>query len=305
MHAVSPLTAREGYARMAASLAVAHRHPVATRDHRVRVGADLTAGADEIRVRTYRPGGKAGLPTVLYLHGGGWVIGDLETHDAVARGLALSIPAVVVSAEYRLAPEHPFPAAYADARAALLWVAERLDALGGTAVLGLAGDSAGGNMAAGLSVDDTVADVVVRAQLLLYPWLDLEPRTSSRHELRTGYLLEAQTLRWFATALAGERPLAVLASEERISPRRHRRLAAAPPTIIAVGDQDPLCDEGEAYARELMAKGVDTTLFVEPGLIHGFAEFTAISERSRSAFARATARFRDLLGTGLRSAPQR
>lgn len=240
--------------------------------------------------RIYRPAAGGGRPTVLYLHGGGYVIGDLDTHDQTCRRLANDADAVVVSLDYRLAPEHPFPAGYEDALAAAAWVAARLDELGGSSVLGAAGDSAGGNLAAGIA---QAMPERIAAQLLLYPATDAEGDYPSRRENGEGYFLDQPTLEWFLAHYlggAGE----VDAADPRLSPLRGD-LAGQPPAVIATAEFDPLRDEGEAYAEALRAAGGQVDLVRYSGLVHGFADMGLFSPAALEAVADVHQRFAALL----------
>ncbi|CAM3267340.1 alpha/beta hydrolase [Nocardioides dubius] len=225
--------------------------------------------------RCYRPLGAAdgvARPTVLFLHGGGFVIGDLDTHDQPCRRLAVDLDAVVVALDYRLAPEHPFPAGAEDAVAAAREIAASLEAFGGSDRLGVAGDSAGGNLAA------VVAQQVpeVSAQLLIYPSVDALGDYPSRAENAEGYLLEAATMVWFfghyVTAGAD-------ATDPRLSPLHGVRAGLAPAVVVTAGF-DPLRDEGLAYAAALREAGVAVESLHAEELIHGFLDMGKMSPGS-------------------------
>lgn len=237
--------------------------------------------------RVYRPAGDGLFPTVVMFHGGGFVIGDLDTHDVMARSLCTGVGAVVVAVDYRLAPEHPFPAAVHDAIAATQHVLAHLDEYGGTAVLGVAGDSAGGNLSA------VVAQQVpgVAAQLLVYPGTDKVGEYASREENATGYVLEKATLDWFVEHYVGPD---VAEDDPLLSPLRGT-LTGLPPAVVVTAEYDPLRDEGEAYAAALEAAGVPVTLRRYDGLVHGFFDFGGWSRASQAAIDESIALFGDLL----------
>ncbi len=285
MHQGTPEDARKAFRAMTSDLV--------TEETRVPVGSveqrRVPSGDGEQDARVYRPEGEGPWPTVLYLHGGGFVIGDLDTHDQTCRRLARDCEAVVVAVDYRLAPEHPFPAAVQDSVAAATWAADHLDELGGTDVLGVGGDSAGGNLAA------VVAQALpgrIAAQLLLYPATDAFGDHPSRQENAEGYFLELATMEWFFTHYAGG---AVVDGEQdpRLSPL-HGHLAGQPPAVVATAGHDPLRDEGVAYARALREAGVRVEELAFDSMIHGFADMT-FSPGADEAVATTFTRFGDLL----------
>jgi acetyl esterase len=250
-----------------------------------RVSEDRVRGpGGPLPVRTYRPAGRRSgrRPTIVTFHGGGFVLGDLDTHDTLCRWMCRQVDAVVVSVAYRLAPEDPFPAAVEDAMAATRWAADRIGRLGGDpSRLVVAGDSAGGNLAA--VVAQSWREEVehgrppLAAQVLLYPVIDLEDDDGARYPSRVEFgddlVLTGDDMRWFAGHYLG-------ASEDRRDPRLSPiagRLDGSPPAVVVTAEFDPLRDEGEAYARALASAGVPVTHRRFPGLIHGFAAFSALS----------------------------
>lgn len=248
------------------------------------------AGAEGPRpARVYRPVGDGPVPTVLLFHGGGFVIGDLDTHDVTARTLCRDVGAVVVAVDYRLAPEHPWPAAPQDALAVSRAVLADLDSYGGSPVLGVTGDSAGGNLAA------IVAQQVpgIAAQLLVYPATDLVGDYPSRTENAHGYLLDEPTMGWFMEQYLSSGPAA---DDPLVSPL-HGDLGGVPPAVVVTAEFDPLRDEGEAYAAALAAAGVEVTLRRYDGLIHGFYDLGAWSSAARQAIDESIALFGGLLQT--------
>jgi acetyl esterase len=215
------------------------------------------------------PAGGAGLPVLVWLHGGGWVIGDIETADGTSRAIANGVGAVVVSVDYRLAPEHPFPAAVDDALAAVRWVADNAAELGvDPARLAVGGDSAGGNLAAVVSQQLRDSGPAIAFQLLVYPVTDAKLILPSIDENAVGYFLEKETMEWFRGHYLGDGDR----DDPRISPlaAADDALAGLPPALVITAEYDPLRDEGEAYGERLRAAGVDVTVTRYDGVIHGF-----------------------------------
>lgn len=204
-------------------------------------------------------------PVVAFYHGGGWVIGDLEVYDSLCAEIARVLGLTVVSIDYRLAPEHPFPAATEDCLAATRWVAGSPPAIG-HAVTGLvpAGDSAGGNLAAVVS-QQLHADlpVPILAQWLIYPGVDMTWNTGSMREFAEGYLLSAEGMRWFTEHYAPE------VMHPYASPLHAELLAGLPPALVFTCGLDPLRDQGRAYAAKLIEHGVRTIFREAAGQIHG------------------------------------
>jgi acetyl esterase len=246
----------------------------------------ITGSAGEIPVRVYRPADDGvPRPGVVYFHGGGFVICDLDTHDGACRHLANAVDAVVVSVDYRLAPEHRWPAAADDAFAATQWVAAHADELGVDADrLAVAGDSAGGNLTAVVAqmARDRAGPALV-FQLLVYPVIDLSA-TRSEHASQTenarGYFLTVDQMEWFreqylATDADGE--------EAYASPIKAGSLVGLPPACVVTAEMDPLRDEGEAYGRALRAAGVPVEIHRAPGMFHGFFNMDAVLDGSKEA----------------------
>jgi acetyl esterase/lipase len=227
---------------------------------------------------------------LLYFHGGGWVIGDLDTHDSTCRFLAASTGFPLLSVDYRLAPEHPFPAAVEDATAAFRWAVEHAAELGASAErIAVGGDSAGGNLAAAVSLAARDAGGPAPAmQLLIYPVTDVVGGPS-RQLFAEGFQLTKADMDWFeAHYLSG----GASGEDPRISVLRAKDLSGLPPAYIATAGFDPLRDEAEAYAERLRATGVRVALKRHPGLIHGFANLTAVSRSSRAAMHEAAGALR-------------
>jgi acetyl esterase len=246
-----------------------------------------------IGLRLYRPPAPAPAPVVLFFHGGGWVIGDVDTHDGSGRILSRRTGAVVVSVDYRLAPENRFPAALDDGAAALSWVADHAEELGGDpGRLGVAGDSAGGNLAAALTQRARdQGGPAIAAQALVYPGTDLaEDRRPSFAANGEGYLLTADAVRWFTAQYLGDHD----PTDPAASPLRGD-LAGLPPAVVATAEFDPLRDQGRAYAAALESAGVPVQAFDFDGLVHGFMGLGAVSPASAAAIDAVWAAFATLL----------
>lgn len=230
--------------------------------------------AGSIALRIYRPASapRAGLPLVLYLHGGGWVVGSLESHDKLCRILANRLDAVIAAVGYRLAPEYAFPAALEDAEAAWAWVCDEARALGAAGdCFAVAGDSSGGNLAAALTLRlARIGAPQPNAQLLFYPALDATCSSASYREFATGYNLTGAQMGWYWSAYRG----GAAADAPELSPLVAPRLSDLPPAVIAVAEADVLRGDGLEYARRLQADGVSTRVVDCVGTIHGFLRWT-------------------------------
>jgi acetyl esterase len=233
---------------------------------------DLTVSglAGPIPLRLYRPSAGGTLPVLVFFHGGGWVVGDIETHDTICRHLANRAECVVVSVDYRLAPEHKFPAAVEDCLAASAWVADNAATIGVDAErLAVGGDSAGGNLAAVVSLmARDLGAPRISYQLLIYPATDAAMRHDSVARFAEGHVLTRSTMRWFYEQYLREPDDA---ADWRVSPLVAPELAGLPPAFVLTAGYDPLCDEGDAYAERLAAAGVAVEHRRFPGQIHGFA----------------------------------
>lgn len=230
--------------------------------------------AGEIPARVYAPrAGGAPLATVAYFHGGGWVQGDLETHHGLCARLAKHAGALVVAIDYRLAPEHKFPAAVEDCLAAYRWVRARGRDVGADpARVAVAGDSAGGNLSAVVSQRAAGGGTPVpTCQVLIYPAVDFSLETDSHRELADGHVIPRDRTVWYTEQyLRSEADKA----DPRASPLRAPSLAGQPPTLIVTGGFDPLRDEGKAYGDRLREAGVDVVHREYPGQIHAFVSLT-------------------------------
>jgi acetyl esterase len=271
--------ARDYLARTRAALAAV----TATGKEQLQQVTDLTLPSGRA-LRVYRNSAAMPAPIVLYLHGGGWVVGGLEMNDALCRRLVSLTGAVIASLDYRLAPEDPYPAALDDCVDALTWVRANASALGGEAGnVSVGGTSAGGNLAAGLAL--LVRDrglPPLAAQVLLYPVLDPRMDTSSYAAYGTGYYLEARQMAWYWHQYVG----AELASVPGYAaPASVADVRGLPPALIVSAEFDPLRDEAENYAARLAAAGVPTRMIRVDGQIHSFLSFVGVMPAVDAAVA--------------------
>lgn len=279
------LTAAEGRANY-----LAMRTPSTVELHEVR-----NLVADGVKCRLYRSSGTTSAPLLIYYHGGGWVIGDLDTHDDICRKLARDARCSVIAVDYRLAPEHPAPAALDDCIAATRWIfanAKSLDA--DAARIAIGGDSAGGNLAALVAMHAGVTPVF---QLLVYPATDMRMDYPSHRENAQGYLLTADSMKWFiGHYLQGDDKKK---SDPLYSPilSDDALLKKSPPTLVITAEFDPLRDEGEAYAARLSAVGVPTSTVRFHGQIHAFFGMSELLDDAAAAIALSASYLRKHLGT--------
>jgi acetyl esterase len=296
---MTPQSARDALRALAAARAAVPPPPVAS-----AIDAKVKGAAGFLAARVYRVSDQKS-PTVVFFHGGGWVAGDLETHDRQARLLAIETGAVVVSVDYRRPPETRFPGAFEDGFAAVRDVIDRISEFGGdSARVGVAGDSAGGNLAAAVAIACRDAGVHLAAQLLAYPVTDVagnyadaseNARFPSRAENAEGYFLSRAVMEWFAGHYLDD---IRHGADWRVSPLRAKTLAGLAPAIVCTAWFDPLRDEGDAYAAALQAAGVDTRHYRGAGLIHGYFGLGEASETARHEAQRARADFKALLERG-------
>jgi acetyl esterase len=230
-----------------------------------------------VPVRLYDPSPGAASPVLVYLHGGGWVIGSRNTHDGVCRALANRASCRVASVEYRLAPEHPFPAGLEDAWAVTQAAAE--GALGGGVppAVAVGGDSSGGNLSAVVALRARDAGVPLALQVLIYPVVDCDLDTESYRRCATGNGMTADDMEWYWRLYMGDADRA----QPDASPLRAPSLAGVAPAHIVACEHDVLHDEGVAYARRLEREGVPVTLRDERGLIHGYIRLPMVISRAR------------------------
>ena len=251
----------------------------------------VDAACGGIPVRVYRPAGETPLPVIAYLHGGGWMIGSIDSFDTVARALANASGAIVASVGYRLAPEDPFPAGLEDCLCAVRWLTAHAGELGGDAArMAIAGDSAGGNLAT-IVARRLRGEVELRLQALVYPVTDAGCNTSSYREFGVGHGLTAASMqRFWNLYLDGADGL-----HPDASPLRSDDLAGSPPALVLTAECDPLRDEGEAYAVALRDAGVPVEARRVPGTLHGFWRWLAVAEVSRRTVAEVGAALRQAL----------
>ncbi|SMH36734.1 alpha/beta hydrolase [Mesorhizobium australicum] len=261
----------------------------------------LPGAAAGVTITLYRPAtsGQA-LPLILYLHGGGFVLGDAQAYSKQSARIAESCGAIVGFLDYRLAPEHPFPAALDDTLAATRWLADNAPRLGAdTDRFGLMGDSAGGNLAIRAMIE-VRPQTLFRAVTLLYPVTDfrpycsLAPHSASDEDYRTGYYLERPAMEYFGRAyLAGNLERS---ADPRVSPLAESDLGGLPPVAIYGGEYDLLWDQGRAFAKRLKAAGANVAYRCFDGLIHNFMQQAGLSEASDRAFRIVCAEMRAALG---------
>lgn len=233
--------------------------------------------------RLYRPAG-ADLPLVVYLHGGGWVLGDLDTHDPHARAVAAGARVAVLAIDYRLAPEHPFPAAHADAWAAVTWAADHAADLGADPQrIGVAGDSAGGLLAAATAVRARDEGLPLAVQGLIYPAMDATMAQPSVRDLADGPGLTASGMAWFYQQYLPT------PDQEGFSPLEGTDLTGVAPAVVATAQYDLLHDEGELYASRLLQAGVPTVGLQCAGMVHAFLGMGHVSPSAGGAITAVTA----------------
>lgn len=292
-HTMSPQDARVAMVARSAPF-LASPEPVAGVEDRCLEGPDgpLTA-------RVYTPFGTAPFSILVYFHGGGWVLGNLETHDSLCRAVANAAGSIVVSVDYRLAPEHPFPAPVEDAYVATQWAARQAATFGGDADrLAVGGDSAGAAMATAVAMmtrDRGGASLAF--QLLVYPVTDYSFDTRSYRENATGYMLTRDDMAWFwrlylACEADGRHPCA--------SPLRASNLRGLPPALVITAEFDPLRDEGEAYAEKLRTAGIPVKLTRYDGMVHNFVRMFPIIQRGREAIGEAALALQEAFGEARR-----
>lgn len=228
----------------------------------------IPGAGHDIPIRIYQPPGTRPLPMTLYLHGGGFVIGDIEMTDAICRTLSLAAGSLVISVDYRLAPETPFPGGLLDAATALDWVHDNSERIGGRPDrIAVAGDSSGATFATVLAQRSRRLGPRVHHQLLFYPPLDHRCDTDTFQTYAEGYLLTAELMRWYWRQYLRQEEHGL---DTYASPARQRDLDGVPPATIHVAECDVLRAEAERYAADLVAAAVETEVVVWPGQIHGF-----------------------------------
>jgi acetyl esterase len=247
--------------------------------------------AGPLRVRVYRPRSTELLPVLVWFHGGGWVVGNLDTHDPVCRAIANRAPCVVVSVDYRLAPENPYPAAVDDAWAATEWVAQEALSLGADASkIVVGGDSSGGNLAAVVALRARDSGLPLAMQALVYPVTDFDLASESYERLATGLNLTRAKMEWYWKVYLGDAD----GAHPDASPLRAPDHAGVAPALVQTAEHDPLVSEGEAYAERLTAQGVPVTLTRYDGMIHGFIRMPGLVAEADAAIGELAAAIRSL-----------
>ena len=285
---MTPAEARESMRQRSAALP--HEDVASVRDHRVPV-----AGGG-VTVRVFTPRAPGPLPALVYFHGGGWVTGDLDTHEGICRTLANAARCVVASVDYRCAPEFAYPTAAEDCYAAARWVVESARELDVDARrLAVCGDSAGGNLAAAVALmARDRGGPRLALQVLVYPITDCDFERPSYKENAEGYLLTAESMRFYWDQYV---PNPADRTQPYVAPIRAASLAGLPPALVITAEYDPLRDEGEAYAKKLAQVGVPVTQSRYPGMIHAFFRFTNVMDSARAAVAEVVAALQKAWGT--------
>ena len=256
----------------------------------------VDGAAGPIRARHYAPHLAPGAPLLVYLHGGGFVFGDLDTHDAACRLLCRHGGMHVLAIDYRLAPENPFPAALDDARRALRWARVHALELGADpSCIGIGGDSAGANLSAVVAQLDAAEGEALALQLLLYPAVDRSRSYPSLELFADGFFLTLASIKWFHDSYVGAS--GTPPHDPRIGPLHAESLAGLAPALVVTAGFDPLRDEGEAYAAALSAAGTPTVLRRFGSLVHGFINMVGLSRTSREAVIEVAGAARALLAT--------
>lgn len=235
----------------------------------------LPGPAGDIPVRIFTPVGEAPYPILVYYHGGGWVIGDLETSDGISRSFANAASCIVVAVDYRLAPENKFPAAVDDAFAALSWVAEHAAEIGGDANrIAAGGESAGANLTAVIAqLAKEAGGPALAYQILAYPVTNFAFDTESYQENGDDYYLTQESMRWFWSLYLNNESEG---TDPKASPLLREDVGGLPPGIVVTPEYDPLRDEGEAYGKRLQEAGIDFEILRAEGMIHDFLGMTNI-----------------------------
>jgi acetyl esterase len=250
----------------------------------------------DIPVRIYTPPGAGPFPILVWFHGGGWVVGDLETADPTARHLTVGAKCVVISVDYRLAPETKFPGAADDCYAATVWAAQQATRLNGDpSKIVVGGDSAGGNLAAAVALmARDRGGLSLTFQLLVYPVTARDFDMSSYRQKAEGFGLTLDAMRWYWDHYL-QHPED--ASNPYAAPLVAENLRGLPPALVITAEYDPLCDEGQAFAKRLQAAGVPTTYSQYDGMIHGFFGMTAVLDKGKQAVAEACAALQHAFAT--------
>jgi acetyl esterase len=279
---ITPPVARAQFAELCRRTRKREDWDVATADH------EIPTPGGRCRARLFRPrkAGAAALPVLLYFHGGGWCIGDVDTHDPVCRQLAEAAQCAVLSLDYRLAPEHRFPAAVDDCFAAVRFASSDGASLGlDPARVAVGGDSAGGNLAAVSALMARDAGIALKAQVLIYPATDFVRRHPSRVDYGEGFLLSRESTDWFGGNYIDRHHH----EDWRASPLYAADLGHLPPAVVIVGECDMLRDESRASAEALARAGNEASFHLYPGMIHGFFTMGGVIAAADRAVAQSAA----------------
>ncbi|MBZ5634346.1 MAG: alpha/beta hydrolase [Acidobacteriia bacterium] len=262
------------------------------------VNRDVPGPAGPIAVRVYRPVLRETLPALVYLHGGGYVIGNLDTHDRPCRSLANASGCAVIAVDYRLAPEHKYPAAVDDAYAATGYIAEHAAEFGiDPNRIAVGGDSAGGNLATVVCLlSRDRGGPRLKYQLLIYPWVNFHDQSPSMQQYAKDHFLTRDGLDWFMENYLPSREAGL---EPSASPMNATNFRGLPPALIITAECDPLRDQGEAYARKLQTEGVQVELKRYEGMIHPFFNLAGAIDTAKVAIADAGSALRAALGTAV------
>ncbi|MEY2627431.1 MAG: hypothetical protein RJB08_1190 [Actinomycetota bacterium] len=239
--------------------------------------------ASGVPARLYKPNDDPNLPLLVYYHGGGWVLGSVESHDSICRALCMQTPCAVLSVDYRLAPENPFPAPLVDCVTATKWAHDNAAAIGiDPTRIAIGGDSAGGNLAAAIANMQTIPTVY---QLLIYPVTDCRLQHPSHQENKDGPFLTHAAMKWFVDHYVTGTDISL--TDPRLSPlfESDTNLAAAPPACVITAEFDPLRDEGDAYAAKLAAVGVPVSHVRFSGQFHGFLSLADFVDDGKAALS--------------------
>lgn len=276
-----PQARRGHFEGVAAAMRELHPHGIGTCEHHVPVPET----GSTVRVREFRPQGQAGpLPALVYLHGGAWMQGSPETHWDITAGIAAASQVTVLSVDYALAPEHPYPRALHETLAVMRWAHDEASVLRlHKYSIAIGGDSAGGNLAAAAALILRGTPQAPSAQMLIYPATDFTLERPSHRENANGPLVTVASMPMVNALYCPDESLRL---SPGVSPLRAQSHAGLPPSYVAVAQHDPLRDEGIAYAEALQAAGVPVVLDRGPGLIHGYLRAKAYSERARASFER-------------------
>jgi acetyl esterase len=257
---------------------------------------EIAGPAGKIPIRIYRPEGKGPFPVLVFFHGGGWVLGNIESHDTVCRELTHAADCITVSVDYRLAPEHKYPAAPEDCYAATRWAVENASSFNGDSTrVAIGGDSAGGNLTAvvALMARDRGGPKLAY-QLLIYPVTDHYTRNKPSYEENgEGYFLTKDAMVWFWDYYVSSEDEA---KQPYVSPLLAQELNGLPPAMVITAEYDPLRDEGELYAARLREAGVPVTLKRYEGMIHGFVSMHEVLDGGKQALVDSAAGLRAAFG---------